>query len=471
MATTTVSIGSNQDMGDSVDNSAVVPSSCGGSGPWTVAFTVTPSSNVAVGDIYVAQDESSSFATFTFLLTGISGSDYTLKYLSCDDGGMGSCGSTSPCDIYDMSFGTVGGKFKRAHSTITLFEQMVDDASPMYWGSTDDVVGECHGDSDFTDSMVYFTTKQSLASVTLTVYETDKHDGSASGPLSGKVLIRPTAGSGHNNGIIDVNIDNFIMEWIEIDLGALDSTNTNKAVLLRGTNDDNIIRNNLIHDKGGNPGNTGPYAIHQVGAGATSDNLYIFNNIIYSFIETLSDTTGGIVAAIWQGGLYVYNNTIYKLTSEGSKFAQGIRFGNDTDNVSYIKNNIVAGLSNGERAYWKQASGSTANIANNLSDDTTGATYNAKDMAQSLNDTSALIGKTLAEIDFISIGVGTEDLRLNTDSVCREAGVDLGTTNEVNIAINGVDRDATGVTWDIGADQASVLGGSAGTAFIMFLDT
>ena len=455
MATTTVSIGSNQSI------ATVTPSSCSGSGPWTVSFTSTPSSNVAIGDIQVYADASSG-GNYYFLLTGISGSNYTLKYLT-DDSSMG---SASPCEMYNDFFGQQEGVFKRAFSTITLFEAMVDDSSPSYWGSSDDVVGECHADSAFTDSRVYFDNKQSLASVKLTVNSDDRHDGTAG---SG-VVIRPTAGSGHNNGIIDVNIDNFIMEWIEIDLGSLDAQNTNKAVVLRGTNDDNIIRNNLIHDKGGNPGSTGPYAIHELAAGATSDNLYIFNNIIYSFIETSGDSTAGILAHSWQGGLYIYNNTIYKLTSQGSKNAIGIRFGNDTDNVSYIKNNIVAGLSNGPKAYWKSASGSTSNVANNLSDDTTGATYNAEDMGQSLNDSSALIGKTAAQIDFVSTGVGSEDLHIDTDSVCREAGVDLGTTLEVNIDIDGVDRDATGVTWDIGADQASTADTAlAGAAFLAFV--
>ena len=220
MATTTVSIGSNQSI------ATVTPSSCSGSGPWTVAFTSTPSSNVAVGDIYVAQDESSDFAIYTFLLTGISGSNYTLKYLTCDDSGMGSCGSTSPCDIYNAEFSTVAGTFKRAFTTITLFEAMIDDSSPVYWGSTDDVVGECHGDSPFTDdSRVQFTNKQSLASVKLTVHETDRHDGKAG--TSGKVVIRPTAYAGASNGVIEPNIDNFIMEWIEIDLSG---TNTTKGI-------------------------------------------------------------------------------------------------------------------------------------------------------------------------------------------------------------------------------------------------
>ena len=466
MATTTVSIGSNQSI------ATVTPSSCSGSGPWTVAFSSTPSSNVAVGDIYVAQDESSDFAIYTFLLTGISGSNYTLKYLTCDDSGMGSCGSTSPCDIYNAEFSTVAGTFKRAFTTITLFEAMIDDSSPAYWGSSDDVVGECHADSNFTDTTVNFNQKQSLSSVKLTVNSDDRHDGTAE---SG-VLWKPTSGSGHDQGIIRVAIDSFTVEWLDISMASLDSANTNKAVVLTGTNDDCIIRNMLIHDKSGNPGSNGPHIIHAIAAGASTDTLTIQNNIIYEIVETNNDSVSAINVNPWSGISNIYNNTIYKLTCAGSsKASTGIVFGNPSSAVANVKNNIVAlltvvGASTLARAYAKWASGSTANTANNLSDDTTHATYDAEDMAQNLNDTSALIGKTLAQIDFVSTVVGSEDLHIDTDSVCREAGVDLGTTLEVNIDIDGVDRDATGVTWDIGADQASVKAGSAGTAFLMFLD-
>ena len=76
--------------------------------------------------------------------------------------------------------------------------------------------------------------------------------------------------------------------------------------------------------------------------------------------------------------------------------------------------------------------------ANNLSDDTTDAAYNAEDMGQNLNDSSALTGKTLAQIDFVSTSAGSEDLHLDSDSVCRQAGVDLGTTNGVDIDIDGL---------------------------------
>lgn len=457
MATTTVSIGSNQSI------ATVTPSSASGSDPYTVAFTSSPGSNVHVGDIFVQSDDTTS-SEYTYLLTGISGSNYTLDYKT-DTGGLG---AQSPMDNVDSYGDTNSGTFKRAFSTITLFEAMVDDSSPSYWGSSDDVVGELHADSNFTDNTVNFNQKQSLSSVTLSVYSDDRHDGTAE---SG-ALWKPTSGSGHNVGILVMNVDNMIAEWLDISLDSLDSTNTNRAIVLAGTNDDNIIRNSLIHDKGGNPGSSGPAAIQTTAPGGTSDTISILNNIIYNWVETSNDHTVGININQWQGTSYVYNNTVYNIVSNGgSKYAYGILFANNSSTTTNIKNNIVAKLSGSqERAYYKNNASSTANTANNLSDDTAGAAYDAEDMNQSLNDSSALIGKTLAQIDFVSTSAGSEDLHLDTSSVCLEAGVDLGTTNGVNIDIDGIDRDATGVTWDIGADQKSEAASTGSPAFFLFMD-
>ena len=456
MATTTVSIGSNQNIDTETPNGAT------GSNPYVVTFGTNPNSTVAVGDIMTMDDSANSGDTIIYLLTGISGSNYTVKWCS------GGSSAESPTNIVDEYGDQQDAVFKRAFSTIILFEAMVDDSSPSYWGSSDDVVGELHADSTFTDNTVNFNQKQSLSSVKLTVNSDDRHDGTAE---SG-ALWKPTSGSGHNVGILVMNIDNMIAEWLDISLDSLDSTNTNRAIVLGGTNDDNIIRNNLLHDKGGNPGNTGPTAIQTTAAGGTSDTISILNNIIYNWVETSNDHAVGINLNVWQGTGNIYNNTVYNIVSNGgSKYAYGILFGNDSDNTTNIKNNIVAQLSGSqERAYYKNGSGSTANTANNLSDDTTGAAYDAEDMNQSLNDSSALIGKTLAQIDFVSTSAGSEDLHLDTSSACLEVGVDLGTTNGVNIDIDGVDRDATGVTWDIGADQKSEAESTGNPAFFLLMN-
>ena len=190
MATTTVSIGSNQ----SIDTET--PATTSGSGPsYTVTFGTTPT-GIHVGDIGFMDTENAGgggASDYTFLVTAISGDNITLKYLT----DTGSKGDASPVGLYNGT-GTSGSPnqaemvFKRAFSTITLFEAMIDDASPDYWGSSDDVVGELHADSNFTDATVNFDNKQSLSSVTLSVYEDDRHDGTAE---SG-ALWKPTANSG-----------------------------------------------------------------------------------------------------------------------------------------------------------------------------------------------------------------------------------------------------------------------------------
>ena len=367
------------------------------------------------------------------------------------------------------------GTSSRDYSTISAWEADLSDAS--IYSDGDDAVGEMYADSTFTGATTTIdggtsiggSSGQDLNSIKLTVAAASRHDGTAE---SG-ALLKPTAGSGHNQGIIRINVDNVTVEWLDISLDSLDSTNTNKAIVLEGTNDGNIIRNNLIHDKGGNPGNTGPFAIHGLGTGATTDDTYVLNNIIYNIVESSNDSLGAIVFYSWTGSLYVYNNTIYKLTAQGgNKDAIGIRFGNSSTSVSYIKNNIVSTLSSSDdkAAYFKQSSSSTAHTANNLSDTTTDATYNAEDMGQNLNDGTALTGKSLADISFVSTTGGSEDLHIDEDSDCVDAGADLGTTNGVEIDINGRNRDSNGDTWDIGAHEL-VQEATAGAAFMIFVDS
>ena len=366
------------------------------------------------------------------------------------------------------------GTSSRDYSTISAWEADLSDAS--IYSDGDDAVGEMYADSTFTGATTTIdggtsiggSSCQDLNSIKLTVAAASRHDGTAE---SG-ALLKPTSGSGHNQGIIRINVDNVTVEWLDISLDSLDSTNTNKAIVLAGTNDGNIIRNNLIHDKGGNPGNTGPFGIHGIGTGATTDDTYVLNNIIYNIVESSNDSLGAIVFYSWTGSLYVYNNTIYKLTAQGgNKDAIGIRFGNSSTSVSYIKNNIVSTLSSSDdkAAYFKQSSSSTAHTANNLSDTTTAATWNAEDMGQNLNDSTALTGKSLADISFVSTTGGSEDLHIDEDSDCVDAGADLGTTNGVEIDINGRNRDSNGDTWDIGAHEL-VQEATAGAAFIMFVD-
>ena len=370
------------------------------------------------------------------------------------------------------------GTSSRDYSTISAWEADLSDAS--IYSNGDDAVGEMYADSTFTGNTVTIdggtsiggSSGQDLNSVKLTVATASRHDGTAE---SG-ALLKPTSGSGHSVGIIKIARDDFTIEWLDISLDSLNSTNTNYGIR-NNVGDNIIIRNCLLHDKYGNPGSTGPRAIYcdRMSSGAT---FTVQNNIIYRWHETSNDTAVAVMTHNAnpgsEGGAKIYNNTIYFVDSAGSsKHAVGIYFAGGTADV--VKNNIVAGLyasgdSDHERAY-QAAYYDLADVSNNLSDTTTHADWNAADMGDSYGDSTALVGKSLAEIDFVSTVAGSEDLHLDTGSVCLEAGVDLGTTNGVNVDIDGLDRDATGVTWDIGADQKSEASTSTGNpAFIMFVD-
>ena len=365
------------------------------------------------------------------------------------------------------------GTSSRDYSTISAWEADLNSGS--IYSNGDTAVGEMYADSTFTGatstiengSAIGGSAGHDLALIKLTVHTDSRHDGTAE---SG-ALLKPTADSGHNQGIIRINVDNVIIEWLDISLDSLDSKNTNKAIVLTGTNDDCILRNILIHDKGGNPGGTGPFIIHLIGAGASSDTLTIQNNIIYNIVEGSGDNAAAMLLNEWAGTVNVYNNTIYHIESQGSsKVAIGIRSAHTSGSTSNVKNNIVAKLvsaaSNGERAFEDgigNGSSGTFNEAYNLSDDTSATIYDAR-------GTGSLANKTLAEISFVSTTGGSEDLHIDADSDCVDAGVDLGTTNGVEIDINGRNRDSNGDTWDIGAHEFVADADTTGAAFIMFVD-
>ncbi|MAR68106.1 MAG: hypothetical protein CL833_12740 [Crocinitomicaceae bacterium] len=446
------------------------------------SYTVTfgdagPPADLHVGDLGSGSDQSSG-SDYTYVVTGIdlSNKTVTMQYVHDD----GDNGTTSPHGLVGEDGNQLIIDFNRAFSTITLFEEMIDDSSPNYWGSSDDVVGELHADSTFTDNDINFNSKQSLSSVTLSVYSDDRHDGTAE---SG-ALIKPTSKGTHSHGLIQVQIDDMTIEWLDISLASVPDTSggtnsQNQGIRIVGNNIDNlIIRNNLIHDCSGNKGSAGPSGIAASTDGGLGNTWSFLNNIIYGMTETADDSATGIVCRKYRGTFYIYNNTIYKITGHGgSKDAIGIRVGYYTNmTYLYIKNNIVAGLSasDDEYAYDIQSNVSNKSVGYNLSDDTSESSRNAQNMGRSYNTTvnpGALVGKTLSEIDFNENDItGSVDLHIGTSSACLEAGVDLGTTNGVNIDIDGLDRDATGVTWDIGADQKSEAASTGSPAFLMFVD-
>lgn len=457
MATTTVSIGSNQNI------DTAKPSTCTGSGPfYTVTWDSSISSDVGVGDIVTAVHFTTS-STYTYLITAIHGTTFTLKYAS----DTASTGDDSPCDLCDDSYCTnpPDFTFKRAFSQFGLFEGDLSTNATSLWANGDDVVGVMRADTTFTAPRTFFDSATTVSSVRLTAQEGERHKGSP-GDGDQQALIKPTNGSGHNNGIVEVDIDDFTIEWIEINLDDLDSTNTNKAVLVRNNYNNCVIRNNLIHDKEGNPGGTGPFMIHFVNGGLSSDTCYIFNNFVYNIVETSDDGASAINTNLIIGISHIYNNTVYNLEANGAtRIAFAYRYGSSAGSVNYIRNNIATKLeansASDQRAFWKSTGGATEIASNNLSDDTSDATYQAP-------GTGSLVEQSLVnDVKFVSTVAGSEDLHLQNTSVCVGAGYDVGSISGINFDIDGLDRNTMNVNWDMGADQTEA---HINGAFFMFLD-
>jgi len=435
MATVTVSIGNNQNI------DTETPSGCSASGPWDVTFVSTPSSSVAVGDICTF-DDAQSFATFTYLVTAISGSTYTLKYVTCDDGGMGSCGSTSPCDLVNDEFSQSAGTFKRCYQTITLFEAGLNDSN--LYDSGDDIVGELHDDADFTEANVIFNYNTNINSIKLTAYTADRNLGVIG--ASGKVVWKPTS----SNELINLDVDNITVSWIEFDF-----TNTASNIGIDvATGADNIyVTNNIFHGMPNHANNLNPLRF--------SGNGYVMNNMFYNMTDA-GDFAFGINLSQGSKAVGCYNNTIYKITNTGADDANGIRTG-DTDHL--LKNNLVMTITGG--SCYVSDGGVSASSDYNVGSDTSA---NSAFGSNSVN--SAVLADTFEEY---STATATDFLRLKTGSAAIGVSEDLATTPAgVNIDLNGFDRNGVDVDWDAGCFQfttsAPAVSSATNAAFLLFLE-
>jgi len=413
MATVTTSIGTNT----SIDTET--PSSGSGSNPYTVAFGTDPS-GVSVGDS--VHFDNGMGTVYVYLVTGISGSDYTLKWIS---GGMG---ATNPYGITDMSYSQAAGVFKRTYSTISAWESDLDNTS--YYSSSDHAVGEAYDDSVFDEYIVIDSGGTvGLSSVKLTVPESERHDGTAG---TGSRV----AYTGSQSSSFRIRRSQCTVEWIELDLTGCGSAVSAGLNLGSNSTQDVYATNNIIH--GITTQSTHIHGIYVWGTGDSSNTRHVMNNLVYNIDNSsTSKDASGITIASGNWGVYLYNNTVYNVIVDGGATAHGISV-NDTD--SFLKNNISARASDdcfGESEF----SGSTHDY--NLSTDATAT------------GTNSVTGEAYGDL-FVNDTAGSEDLHLKAGTDAIGAGTDLGTSpTNVNIDIDGRDRDSSGDTWDIGADQTA----------------
>ena len=333
------------------------------------------------------------------------------------------------------------GTSSRDYSTIAAWEADLSDAS--IYSHEDDAVGVCYNDSAFDEAVtinggnsIGSSSGQDLTSRKLTVHADSKHDGTAG---SGARNVY----TGSTNPVLSIAINNTTVEWLEYDCSGAGAASRQLVQVATDVITGIYINNMIIHGVGNTTANTMGIAVSN--GGNASNTRYLANNIIYD-ISDASTNNFGLFCTNGSGKSEVYNNTIHGTGTNTGDFGLYILNGN-----VIFKNNISMG-SGGKDI---EESGSPTEEYNMTSDATA-------------SGTGKQASKTTAD-QFVSVTGGSEDLHIKSGSDAIDNGVDLGTTGNSNIDINGRDRDAQGDTWDIGAHEF-VAESTTGAAFLIFVD-
>ena len=326
---------------------------------------------------------------------------------------------------YNSTIGTQGG---RDYGTINAFagdQQNLADSDP---GA--DSIGVVYNDSVF-DEFVEFDTgngSDSLNSLTLTVFENDRHTGIA----GTGARIERTGPEGVSCLIIGFD---FQVEWLEVDMGG----NSGDGIVHNAFSDRGHIQNCIVHDIAGNDLNRG--------IAENSGPSIISNNIVYD-ISSISAASAAIGIRDSNSATVSshYNNTVFNITNDGTSGPSTGMHIQDAVNQSY-RNNIVIkvdGSTAGSKQCFSDATVTSGLTSNNIASDTTASGFGSLD------------SETAATVKFVSTLDGSEDLRISDGAGVGIAGAaDLGTSDNIDIDISGLSRN--GLTWDIGAHQFTII--------------
>jgi hypothetical protein len=433
-------------IGSTSTHGTSTPTSSTGSSTYTVGFD-TAVTGVSVGDKVFFEDFSAGYGEeYIYRVAEInSTTNFDLTFVS-----GGSSGDVTPYgNLYAEDFSQASGTFKSVYDYESPRDWAADLDDTSVYCDNDNAIGEICVNEKYDQGVVFGTPSNvSLSSITLTVKEAVRHNGTADSGAGFKYTATSSSGGGANLAqiIATQNVSNLTIEWVEFDgSGVTGSSYCDSFVNDNGgTVDNHTIRNCLMHSLNLQGGNFASYAIKSStpNTGDAASHA-ILNNIIYGVTPstTSGGDAGGINANAGQSDspIYVYNNTINGITARtSSHYARGIY----ATPYTVVTNNIATDVTGSSTAVcFFLTTGSWHSSSDyNLSTDTTAAGSNSV--------TSA----TLANI-YVS-NSGTINLHLKAGSPAIDAGYDLGTTpTGVNIDIDGRNRDTEGDTWDIGADE------------------
>ena len=427
------------------------PTSSSGSSTYTVGFN-TAITGAGVGDtIYFDDYSTGSLEEYVYQIEAVnSTTSFDISYVS-----GGSQGDVTPYgNLYSVSFSQAAGEFRRVYDYSTPLAWAADLDNSAIYSDGDDATGVIKVNEKYDEGIgIANGSNVTLNSVKLTVSSLVRHDGTAGSGAGFKYTGQSSSGGGaHKAQVVDIrDADNVTLEWLEFDgTGAAGNIKIQAFITDWGNyTKNNTVRNCLMH---GFEVQTSGSVVNMVRLSTNTSSItsgeshYIMNNIIYG--NVVSTLAGGQPTGIYaEAGrstnpIYVYNNTVHDLTAAHS--SSNIAVGIKASHHAVVTNNIVTDITGSSSSVCfavTSGSGSFHSSSDyNLSTDTTAPGSNSIQSAN-LNNI------------YLSLS-GTVDLHLKPGSPAVDAGVDLGTTpTNVNIDIDGRDRDAEADTWDIGADE------------------
>ena len=423
------------------------PTSSSGSSTYTVGFN-TAITGAGVGDtIYFDDYSTGSLEEYVYQIEAVnSTTSFDISFVS-----GGSQGDVTPYgNLYAVDFSQAPGVFKRVYdySTPRAWAADLDDSS--IYSDGDDATGVIKVNEKYDEGIgIANGSSVTLNSVKLTVSSLVRHNGTAGSGAGFKYTGQSSSGGGAALAqVVDIkDADNVTLEWLEFDGTGAVTTRIHSFITDHGNfTKNNTVRNCLMHGfeliSGGATVNMIRLTTSQSSL-TSGESHYILNNIIYG--NVMSTIAGWSPTGIYansgraENPIYVYNNTIHDLTA---KTESNTAFGIKVSPYSVVTNNIVTDItgSSTSACFANVGVTSTASRDYNLSTDDTAFGSNSIH--------SAILN------NIYSSASGTVDLHLKPGSPAVDAGFDLGRTpKNVNIDIDGRNRDAESDTWDIGADE------------------
>jgi hypothetical protein len=276
-------------------------------------------------------------------------------------------------------------------------------------------VGIAYADTDFTDPLlIEGATTDADHDITLTADGINRHYGKAG---QGVVL---DMGSQTTDGV-RIQDDYVTVEWLEVKNG----TGGAEGIQVQNVAVSNsiVVRSCLVHD------------VSDIGLSTADEDVVIdiYNNIVYN-------TTGpGIRIAnstplTAASEVRIMNNTVYNAGDNG------IRTTNAGSTEITLQNNLSHNNSGNAFRIGSTVIVNAASSNNMASDSTSGTAHSPAGGGQ--NDISD------AEVKFVNIGSGTEDLHIQSGSFADGAGADLSA-----VFTSDIDSGLRTTPWDVGADD------------------